>query len=105
MKLVTTYAALEILGPAYTWDTRIATDGQVAQGALNGNLYVQGAGDPKLVMERLLLLQRRLQGQGIQVIVGDVVLDSSAFALPPSTRRALTTSPTGPTTPCPMRCC
>lgn len=83
MKLVTTYAALEILGPAYTWDTRIATDGQVAQGALNGNLYVQGAGDPKLVMERLWLLQRRLQGQGIQVIVGDVVLDSSAFALPP----------------------
>ena len=69
MKLVTTYAALEILGPAYTWDTRIATDGQVAQGALNGNLYVQGSGDPKLVMERLWLLQRRLLGQGIQVIV------------------------------------
>ncbi|MEJ5150480.1 D-alanyl-D-alanine carboxypeptidase/D-alanyl-D-alanine endopeptidase [Comamonas sp. MYb396] len=83
MKLVTTYAALEILGPAYTWDTRIATDGQVAQGALNGNLYVQGSGDPKLVMERLWLLQRRLLGQGIQVVVGDVVLDRSAFALPP----------------------
>lgn len=83
MKLVTTYAALEILGPAYTWDTRIATDGQVAQGALNGNLYVQGSGDPKLVMERLWLLQRRLLGQGIQVIVGDVVLDRSAFSLPP----------------------
>ena len=40
-----------------------------------GNVYIQGQGDPKLVMERLWLLMRRLQGQGIQVIVGDIVLD------------------------------
>lgn len=83
MKLVTTFAALELLGPAYTWDTQITTDGTVANGALNGNLYIQGSGDPKLVMERLWLLQRRLQERGIKVIVGDVVLDRSAFQLPP----------------------
>ena len=83
MKLVTTYAALELLGPAYTWNTAISTDGSVAKGALNGNLYIQGSGDPKLVMERLWLLQRRLQERGIKVIVGDVVLDRSAFQLPP----------------------
>ena len=83
MKLVTTFAALELLGPAYTWDTTISTDGVVANGALNGNLYIQGSGDPKLVMERLWLLQRRLQERGIKVVVGDVVLDRSAFQLPP----------------------
>ena len=83
MKLVTTYAALELLGPAYTWDTKVYTDGVVAKGALNGNLYIQGAGDPKLVMERLWLMQRRLQERGIKVVVGDVVLDRSAFSLPP----------------------
>ena len=83
MKLVTTFAALELLGPAYTWDTKISTDGTIVKGALNGNLYIQGSGDPKLVMERLWLLQRRLQDRGIKVIVGDVVLDRSAFQLPP----------------------
>ena len=83
MKLVTTFAALELLGPAYTWNTAISTDGSIAKGALNGNLYVQGSGDPKLVMERLWLLQRRLQERGVKVIVGDVVLDRSAFQLPP----------------------
>lgn len=51
-------------------------------GSLRGNVYIQGQGDPKLVMERLWLLLRRLQGQGIQVIVGDIVLDRSAFDVP-----------------------
>lgn len=83
MKLVTTFAALELLGPAYTWDTSVSTDGSIAKGALNGNLYIQGSGDPKLVMERLWLMQRRLQDRGVKVIVGDVVLDRSAFQLPP----------------------
>ncbi|WP_429013589.1 D-alanyl-D-alanine carboxypeptidase/D-alanyl-D-alanine endopeptidase [Comamonas sp. 4034] len=83
MKLVTTFAALELLGPAYTWDTSVSTDGSIAKGALNGNLYIQGSGDPKLVMERLWLMQRRLQDRGVKVVVGDVVLDRSAFQLPP----------------------
>ena len=83
MKLVTTFAALELLGPAYTWNTSVSTDGSIAKGALNGNLYIQGSGDPKLVMERLWLMQRRLQDRGVKVIVGDVVLDRSAFQLPP----------------------
>ncbi len=82
MKLVTTFAALDVLGPAYVWNTPVYIDGTVQDGSLRGNVYVRGQGDPKLVMERLWLLLRRLQGQGIQVIVGDIVLDRSAFALP-----------------------
>ena len=80
MKLVTTYAGLELLGPAYTWATPVYTDGPVADGVLNGNLVIQGRGDPKLVMERLWLLLRRVQGLGIKTITGDIVLDRSAFA-------------------------
>ncbi|MEO8015818.1 MAG: D-alanyl-D-alanine carboxypeptidase, partial [Polaromonas sp.] len=80
MKLVTTYAGLELLGPAYTWATPVYTDGPVADGVLNGNLVIQGGGDPKLVMERLWLLLRRVQGLGIKTISGDIVLDRSAFA-------------------------
>ena len=82
MKLVTTYAALEQLGPAYVWNTPVYLQGTVQDGSLRGNVYLQGLGDPKLVMERLWLLMRRLQGQGIQVIVGDIVLDRTAFEVP-----------------------
>lgn len=82
MKLVTTYAALDLLGPAHTWSTPVYVDGVVQGGSLKGNVHIQGQGDPKLVMERLWLLLRRLQGQGIQVIVGDIVLDRTAFDVP-----------------------
>ena len=78
-KLVTTYAALEQLGPAFTWSTPVYVDGTVQDGALAGNVYLQGQGDPKMVVERLWLLLRRLQGLGIQRIQGDIVLDRSAF--------------------------
>jgi D-alanyl-D-alanine carboxypeptidase/D-alanyl-D-alanine-endopeptidase (penicillin-binding protein 4) len=79
MKLVTTYAALDLLGPAYNWRTPVYVDGAVRDGTLFGNLYIQGLGDPKLVAERLWLLLRRVQGLGIHSIAGDIVLDRSAF--------------------------
>ncbi|MBL0421163.1 D-alanyl-D-alanine carboxypeptidase/D-alanyl-D-alanine-endopeptidase [Ramlibacter sp. AW1] len=81
-KLVTTYAGLDLLGPAYSWTTPVYADGVVQEGTLRGNLYLRGQGDPRLVMERLWLLMRRLQGLGIRRIAGDIVLDRSAFELP-----------------------
>ncbi|MFZ2388170.1 MAG: D-alanyl-D-alanine carboxypeptidase/D-alanyl-D-alanine-endopeptidase [Polaromonas sp.] len=80
MKLVTTYAGLELLGPSFTWKTPVYVDGPIANGVLAGNLIIQGKGDPKLVMERLWLLLRRVQGLGIKTITGDILLDRSAFA-------------------------
>ena len=80
MKLVTTYAGLELLGPAYTWKTPVYADGPIVNGVLQGNLIVQGQGDPKLVMERLWLLLRRVQGLGIKTISGDILLDRSTFS-------------------------
>ena len=46
MKLVTTYAALDLLGAAYSWTTPVYVDGTVNNGVLNGNLYIKGQGDP-----------------------------------------------------------
>jgi len=83
MKLVTTYAALELLGPAYSWKTPVYADGPIANGVLKGNLIIQGQGDPKLVMERLWLLLRRVQGLGAKSISGDILLDRSAFSSAP----------------------
>ncbi|MEW6703384.1 MAG: D-alanyl-D-alanine carboxypeptidase/D-alanyl-D-alanine-endopeptidase [Pseudomonadota bacterium] len=82
MKLVTTTAALELLGPAYTWPTPVWLDGRVRNGTLDGSLVIQGTGDPKLVLERVWLLLRRVQQAGVQRIRGDIVLDRSAFATP-----------------------
>jgi D-alanyl-D-alanine carboxypeptidase/D-alanyl-D-alanine-endopeptidase (penicillin-binding protein 4) len=84
MKLVTTYVALDVLGPAYTWRTPVFIEGAVRDGTLFGNLYLKGQGDPKLVAERLWLLLRRVQGLGIHTIAGDIVLDGSAFEPLPS---------------------
>jgi D-alanyl-D-alanine carboxypeptidase/D-alanyl-D-alanine-endopeptidase (penicillin-binding protein 4) len=81
MKLVTTYAALDLLGPAYTWQTPVYLEGTLVGDTLQGNLVIQGQGDPKLVLERIWLLLRRVQGLGIRSITGDIVLDQSAFAL------------------------
>ena len=81
-KLATTVAALDLLGPTFVWRTPVYIDGPMRDGVLQGNVYVRGSGDPRLVVERVWLLMRRLQGLGIQKIQGDIVLDRSAFDLP-----------------------
>ncbi len=83
MKLATTTAALDTLGPAFVWRTPVFIDGPVREGVLHGNVYVRGSGDPRLVVERLWLLMRRIQGLGIQKIQGDIVLDRTVFEVPP----------------------
>jgi D-alanyl-D-alanine carboxypeptidase/D-alanyl-D-alanine-endopeptidase (penicillin-binding protein 4) len=72
MKLVTTYAALELLGPAYRWKTEAYLDGD--------NLVLKGYGDPKLNYESFWMLLRNLRGRGLREIRGDVILDRSYFA-------------------------
>lgn len=79
MKLVTTLAALETLGPGWSWSTPVYVQGTVRESTLYGNLYIKGQGDPKLVAERIWLLLRRVQGLDIRKIAGDIVLDRSAF--------------------------
>lgn len=82
MKLVTTYAALELLGPDFTWTNRVYVDGPVADGVLQGNLILRGSGDPKLVMERLDALLRQVIAQGVREVRGDIVLDHAIFDVP-----------------------
>ncbi|WP_035604348.1 D-alanyl-D-alanine carboxypeptidase/D-alanyl-D-alanine-endopeptidase [Hylemonella gracilis] len=83
MKLVTTAAALELLGPNWKWRTPVYLDGVIREGTLQGDLYIEGRGDPKLVAERLWLLLRRVQGLGISTITGDIVLDDRLFEAVP----------------------
>jgi D-alanyl-D-alanine carboxypeptidase/D-alanyl-D-alanine-endopeptidase (penicillin-binding protein 4) len=80
MKLLPTYAALDLLGPAYTWRTRAYADGTISQGALKGNLYLQGGGDPLLTIERWWRFVADLRQAGLREIDGDVVVDDGWFA-------------------------
>ncbi len=82
MKLTTTFAGLDLLGPAFTWATPVWLQGSVRDGVLEGNLVMKGSGDPKLVLERIWLMLRRVQQLGVREIRGDIVLDRSAFAVP-----------------------
>jgi D-alanyl-D-alanine carboxypeptidase/D-alanyl-D-alanine-endopeptidase (penicillin-binding protein 4) len=77
IKLVTTYSALELLGPAHVWKTEAWTSAPVAADVLQGDLVLRGGGDPKLTMESFWLMLRSLRGRGIREIRGDLVLDRS----------------------------
>ncbi len=79
MKLVTTYAALELLGPAYRWKTEAWAGGPLRDGLLEGDLILKGGGDPKLDLEAFWKLLRALRGKGLREIRGDLVLDRSYF--------------------------
>ena len=79
MKLVTTYAGLELLGPAYTWKTEVFSAGEMRGGVLRGDLVLKGAGDPKLTVERFTAMVRQLRERGLDDIQGDLILDRSYF--------------------------
>ena len=79
MKLVTTYAALEQLGPAYRWKTEVWASAEPRAGVLEGDLVFKGGGDPKLDFEAFWMLLRALRGKGLREIKGDLVLDRSFF--------------------------
>ncbi|MDH4233530.1 MAG: D-alanyl-D-alanine carboxypeptidase/D-alanyl-D-alanine-endopeptidase [Gallionella sp.] len=79
MKLLTTFAALETLGPAYRWKTEVYLDGVLENGVLQGDLVFKGYGDPKLSIEQFWLWLRELRQRGLREIRGDIVLDCSFF--------------------------
>jgi len=93
MKLLTTYAGLELLGSAYTWKTEAYLDGKLEQGVLHGDLILKGYGDPKFTVEQFWLWLRELRGRGLREIRGDLVLDRSAFQLAPHDPAAFDNDP------------
>jgi D-alanyl-D-alanine carboxypeptidase/D-alanyl-D-alanine-endopeptidase (penicillin-binding protein 4) len=74
IKTVTTYAALDMLGPAFLWQTHAWVR--------DGDLILQGGGDPYMTMERWWSFVQGLRAQGLKSIRGDIVIDNGAFSLP-----------------------
>ncbi len=79
IKTLTTLAALEVLGPAYTWHTEIHALGTITDGTLDGDLLIKGGGDPFLVEDYFRNMLKTLQRRGVTRISGDLVIDASLF--------------------------
>jgi D-alanyl-D-alanine carboxypeptidase/D-alanyl-D-alanine-endopeptidase (penicillin-binding protein 4) len=83
MKIVTTLAALDKFGPAYTWKTAVLAEGDIVAGVLRGNLILRGGGDPALTQERFWALLREARARGIVEIQGDVIIDNGFYGIDP----------------------
>jgi D-alanyl-D-alanine carboxypeptidase/D-alanyl-D-alanine-endopeptidase (penicillin-binding protein 4) len=82
IKLLTTYAALDLLGPTFSWKTEAYTNGTLRRDVLHGDLILRGTGDPKLTIEHFWLMLRALRARGLREVRGDLVLDRRYFDLP-----------------------
>ena len=82
VKVVTTFASLDLLGPAYIWHTRAAIRGTLQNGVLDGDLILQGGGDPYMTLERWWNFARTLRDRGLRAIRGNIIIDDTAFSLP-----------------------
>lgn len=80
-KVVTTLAALDVLGPSYRWRTMAFLDGLLIDGRLLGDLLIVGGGDAHLQSEDLRQWLQAMRAQGLNEVLGDIVLDRSAFRL------------------------
>ena len=96
MKLVTTFAALDLLGPDYRWKTEAYLGGPLVDGELRGDLILKGYGDPKITVEQWQSFIAMLRTNGLAAVDGDLALDRSRFALPPHDPSAFDHEPQKP---------
>lgn len=78
-KLIPTFIALDTLGADFIWQTKIFQKGLLVGDTLQGDIVIQGGGDPRLNHERLYAMLGELQRYGIKHIDGDILLDNQVF--------------------------
>lgn len=96
IKLLTSHAALSMLGPDYRWQTGAYLDGELRDGVLHGNLVLKGGGDPKLVIEDLQQFVAAMRAAGLQEVRGDLIIDDSVFEVGEASVEAFDGDPTQP---------
>lgn len=91
LKVFTTAAALDLLGPDFRYETRVEAVGTIdSDGTLQGDLLIVGSGDPSLgawhpdeeknSSQVLADWAGRVKAAGIRRISGDVIGDGRCFA-------------------------
>ncbi|MFT0476651.1 D-alanyl-D-alanine carboxypeptidase/D-alanyl-D-alanine-endopeptidase [Pseudomonas antarctica] len=79
LKLLTTAAAMDLLGPQYRFSTQLLSNGIRQGDRLTGNLYLRGLGDPTIQFADYQALAAQLASQGVRQVQGDLVFDDTWF--------------------------
>ncbi len=78
-KILTTAAALTLLGPSWTYRTVLAGARPRADGVIPGDVYLRGSGDPMLSFEHLVEIAREVQARGVTRIAGGIVVEETGY--------------------------
>lgn len=73
-KIATSLAALKTWGPDHRFETLISATGPIKNGVLQGDLVIQGGGDPFFVWEEAIALGNSLNQLGIKRVTGNLVI-------------------------------
>lgn len=73
-KVATSLVALETWGPQHQFVTQIGATGPIRHGVLEGDLVIQGSGDPLFVWEEAFSLGNTLNQLGITQVTGNLVI-------------------------------
>ncbi|WP_338489724.1 D-alanyl-D-alanine carboxypeptidase/D-alanyl-D-alanine-endopeptidase [Pseudomonas trivialis] len=79
LKLLTTAAAMDVLGPQYRFATQLLSNGAQQGDRLTGNLYLRGLGDPTMQFADYQALAAQLASLGVRQVQGDLVVDDTWF--------------------------
>jgi D-alanyl-D-alanine carboxypeptidase/D-alanyl-D-alanine-endopeptidase (penicillin-binding protein 4) len=79
LKLVTSAAAFDILGPGYRFDTTVHTGGRRAGHVLDGDLYLKGTGDPTMLAADYDALAAQVAARGVKLVRGKLFADDTWF--------------------------
>jgi serine-type D-Ala-D-Ala carboxypeptidase/endopeptidase (penicillin-binding protein 4) len=80
-KLATAAAILDAWTPGTIFQTRLLARGRIAGDTLEGDLILEGAGDPSLDDHSLWVLAAQVRGAGISRVTGRLIVDPSPFGL------------------------
>lgn len=78
-KVITSFAALNLLGKSYRYKTSVYSGGEITNGILYGGMYIKASGDPSIDTERIEAIVKDFKEMGIKEIKGNIHLDDSYF--------------------------
>ncbi|GAA1999161.1 D-alanyl-D-alanine carboxypeptidase/D-alanyl-D-alanine-endopeptidase [Nocardiopsis rhodophaea] len=79
MKLLTSAAAMDVLGPDYTFRTTVSAGEDPSDGVVDGDLYITGTGDPSLTVDAVADLAGEVADSGVTEVTGDLLADDTWF--------------------------
>lgn len=78
-KVATSLASLEVYGVNHQFETLVKRTGVVQNGILQGDLVIEGGGDPFFVWEEAIALGNTLNALGIEQVKGDLIITGQFY--------------------------